>query len=98
MSLETLHTTKHCPIQKITEILSDAWTILIVRDILESPKRFCELERSLTGISTRTLTLKLQRLVEEDLLSHADHLYTITKKGKMFGPVIREMRKVGEKI
>ncbi len=98
MPSDTAHNQTNCPIQKLTEILSDAWTVLIVRDIIAFPKRFCELERSLVGISTRTLTLKLQKLLEEEIIEHTDHYYSITKKGKLLSPVIREMRKVGEKL
>jgi DNA-binding HxlR family transcriptional regulator len=93
-----MHPEQTCPIQKIVDILSDAWTVLIMRDILVSPKRFCELEKSLTGISTRTLTLKLQKLVEEGVLDHTDLYYRITKKGTLLQPIIDEMSKAGKKL
>ena len=53
-----------CPIAKVATLLSDVWTILIIRDLLSSPKRFTELQHSLQGISSRTLTLKLKKLEE----------------------------------
>ncbi len=87
-----------CPLQKLTYILSDAWTILIIRDLLITPKRFCELERSLSGISTRTLTLKLTKLVDEEVAHNIDHYYTLTNKGKHLQPIIRAMEKVGAKM
>lgn len=87
-----------CPIQKLTLILSDAWTILIIRDLLVMPKRFCELENSLVGISTRTLTLKLTKLVDEEIVQNIDHYYTLTSKGRHLKHVIIAMEKVGEKI
>ena len=85
----------NCPIQKLTEILSDGWTILIIRDLLSSPMRFCELEKSLSGISTRTLTLKLTKLTEEHIVEHNEHLYLLTEKGKKLKPIIHAMEKVG---
>lgn len=87
-----------CPIQKLAIILSDAWTILIIRDIISSPKRFSDLEKSLSGISTRTLTLKLVKLQEEAIIKHNEHLYSITSKGKKLAPVITEIEKVGKKF
>jgi DNA-binding HxlR family transcriptional regulator len=84
-----------CPIQKLTAIISDAWSILILRDTLISPKRFTDLEKSLEGISTRTLTLKLTKLVDEEILENKDHYYTITPKGKKLKPIIDAMGKVG---
>jgi DNA-binding HxlR family transcriptional regulator len=97
-STEEKNTPGNCPVQKMATLLSDTWTILILRDILVSPMRFCELEKSLTGISTRTLTLKLTKLVEEEILERNDHHYTITKKGKALKSVIDEMEKVGRKM
>ena len=87
-----------CPIEKLTSILSDPWSVLIVRDTLISPRRFCELEASLLGISTRTLTLKLHKLIDEEVLEHKDTYYTITKKGKKLHPIIDAMEHVGKKF
>lgn len=87
-----------CPIQKLVRVLSDAWTILILRDILISPKRFCELEKSLVGISTRTLTLKLNKLLEEGILTHNEYYYSITKKGDKLRPVLSEIEKIAKKF
>lgn len=87
-----------CPVEKVTDILSDAWTVLIMRDTLTSPKRFCELERSLTGISTRTLTIKLQKLIEEGALEHTDLYYRVTRKGNLLKPILDEMTKAGKKM
>ena len=75
------HSADLCPIQKVAKVLSDAWTVLLIRDLLIIPKRFCELEKSLQGISTRTLTLKLQKLVDEKIIDHQENYYAITKKG-----------------
>lgn len=74
---------KHdCPILKVATLLSDTWTMLILRALTEGPKRFCELEGWLDGISTRTLTLKLKKLTEEDLITKdGTGFYRVTKKG-----------------
>ncbi len=85
-----------CPIQNVISILSDAWTILILRNLLPAPKRFCELEKLLLGISTRTLTLKLQKLQAENIVEHNDHYYQLTKQGEKLKPIIREIEKVGK--
>ncbi len=72
-----------CPLTQAAELLSDTWTILIMRALTESPKRFVELERWLEGISTRTLTLKLEKLKKEGMLIKSPNgAYVATKKGK----------------
>lgn len=85
-----------CPIQNLIGILSDAWTILILRNLFTSPKRFCELEKVLDGISTRTLTLKLVKLQEEGVIERNEHVYSLTKQGEKLRPIIKEIEKVGK--
>lgn len=93
-----MKTAAPCPVQKTATLLSDTWTMLIIRDLLECPARFCDLERSLKGISTRTLTLKLKKLESEGLVrKRADGSYAVTPRGKGLRTVEAAMRRYGEK-
>ncbi len=72
-----------CPLTKAAELLSDTWTILIIRALSESPKRFTELHQWLQHISTRTLTIKLKKLQSIGLIDKdIDGVYVTTAKGK----------------
>lgn len=72
-----------CPTTRVAELLSDTWTMLIMRSLTESPKRFCELEKWLDGISSRTLTLKLEALKKKGLIARSPAgVYESTEKGK----------------
>ena len=72
-----------CPLTKVAELLSDTWTILIMRSLTEGPKRFTELENWLQNISSRTLTLKLKKLSTEGLIEKdSTGYYSPTKKGR----------------
>ncbi len=87
----------NCAVSKTANLLSDPWTMLIIRDLLKSPMRFCELERSLSGISTRTLTLKLKRLEVEDVVTKTDEVhYALTSQGKKLKKVIDAMEAWGK--
>lgn len=87
-----------CPITKVALLLSDAWTMLVMHFLIEGPKRFCELEKLLSGISTRTLTLKLNKLIEDGMVSkNADGAYLATKKGKGLRVIEDSMRKYEKK-
>jgi DNA-binding HxlR family transcriptional regulator len=100
MSLATpvQHKKGGCPVQKTATLLSDTWTMLIVRDLLDGPRRFCDLERSLEGISTRTLTNKLKTLEAEKLVKKLkDGSYSATPRGKGLRMVESAMRRYGEK-
>lgn len=71
--------------------------MLIMHTLRDAPKRFCELEDSLDGISTRTLTNKLQKLAAEDLITKtADGMYTVTKKGAGLKIIEQAMKKYSE--
>ncbi len=83
-----------CPVTKVAKLLSDTWTMLIMHFLIEGPRRFCELERTLEGISTRTLTLKLNKLIEEGMVKKTkDNLYSVTKKGKGLSLIEDAMKK-----
>jgi DNA-binding HxlR family transcriptional regulator len=93
-----------CPVGSCAEIISGKWTILVIRDLAEESRRFCELERSLAGISPRTLSLRLRAL--EDCGAVERHTYpevpprveyTLTEKGRDLIPVIEQMRVYGRR-
>src|SRR5438270_22553 len=58
-----------CPVCRTAEIVCGKWTLLVIRDLAEGRSRFCELERSLEGISPRTLSLRLRALEEEGIVA-----------------------------
>lgn len=91
------HDAENCPIAQVALLLSDAWTMLIIRDLIKGKLRYSELATSLTGISSRTLSLKLKRLEEMGIISKEDPFYLITKKGKKIDPILKEMSAYGKK-
>jgi DNA-binding HxlR family transcriptional regulator len=72
--------------------------MLIAHSLLERPKGFCDLERDLDGISTRTLTLKLKNLESERIIKKSkEGCYELTEKGKGLRMVESAMKRYGEK-
>src|SRR5688500_17325732 len=91
-----------CPVCKTAEIVCAKWTLLLVRDLSEGRSRFCELERSLAGISPRTLSLRLRALEEEGIVARQTYPevpprveYALTEKGRALVPIIESMRAYG---
>jgi DNA-binding HxlR family transcriptional regulator len=91
-----------CPVCRTAEIVCGKWTLLIIRDLSEGRSRFCELERSLGGISPRTLSLRLRALEEEGILARQTFPevpprveYQLTEKGRALVPIIDSMRRYG---
>jgi DNA-binding HxlR family transcriptional regulator len=93
-----------CPVCRTADIVCGKWTLLLVRDLAEGHSRFCELERSLTGISPRTLSLRLRALEEEGIVARETFAevpprveYSLTAKGRALIPIIDDMRAYGER-
>jgi DNA-binding HxlR family transcriptional regulator len=86
-----------CPTAKVASLLSDMWTMLILRDLIKKPMRFKELLESLEGVSTRTLTLKLKRLEGMAIVIKDELRYSMTPAGKKILPIIAEMEKYGKR-
>ena len=84
-----------CPVARVADMVGDSASLLIIRDLLEGPKRFGELTASL-GMSTRTLTLKLRQLKRCGFIS-TGKIYALTSKGKALRSVLTAMRRYGEK-
>jgi DNA-binding HxlR family transcriptional regulator len=94
--------TAACPVTATAEILSGKWTILLLRDLVDGRCRFCELERSLEGISPRTLSLRLRALEEHGVIERKTFPevpprveYSLTDKGRALVPIIEDMRAYG---
>jgi DNA-binding HxlR family transcriptional regulator len=91
-----------CPVCATAELVCTKWTMLIVRDLAQGRSRFCELERSLAGISPRTLSLRLRELESEGVVERRTFPevpprveYALTEKGEALLPIIEDMREFG---
>ncbi len=105
MELTTIHVDDTvCPIARTAEIISGKWTLLIIRDLASGVKRFNQLERSLHGISPKTLSERLRSLEEEGIIIRQTFAevpprveYSLTEKGRDLVDVIESMRSYGKR-
>jgi DNA-binding HxlR family transcriptional regulator len=93
-----------CPVCRTADVVCGKWTLLVIRDLAAGRSRFCELERSLEGISPRTLSLRLRALEEEGIVARHTFPevpprveYALTEKGKALVPLIEDMRRYGRR-
>lgn len=92
-----------CPVLATARIVSGKWTLLVLRDLATGPCRFTQLERSLCGISPRTLSQRLRVLEEEGVIAREVYPeapprveYRLTAKGRDLVPIVEAMRLYGE--
>ena len=93
-----------CPIAGALDILGDAWTLLVMRDLLFYDKhRFAEFLESSEGISTNILAERLTRLEHWGLIERRRYQerpprdeYVLTTRGYDLLPVLKELIKWGQ--
>ena len=85
-----------CPkFEKAVALLGKRWTGLIIRVLMDGPRRFNDLLKIVSEVSDRVLTERLRELEAEGLVERTVYpespvrvLYTLTTKGRAMEPVI----------
>lgn len=93
------------PLARSLDLFGDKWTLLIIRDIgFEGKTTYKELVSMSEKIATNTLAERLNKLVEEGILtktrSERHKLvfnYNLTEKGKSLLPVVKTISEWGAK-
>jgi DNA-binding HxlR family transcriptional regulator len=84
-------------------VLGEKWTLPLLHEIVQGNNRFGQLQRALTGISSKILMVRLRELEEAGILTrkvfpgyplHVE--YVATERGKALGNVICAMDDWGE--
>jgi len=85
------------------EEIGDKWTLIIIRDLLASPKTNKELQEGDEGIPSNILASRLKSLVDKKMVKKTiyhekpqRYRYELTEKGKALWPVLRELMRWGE--
>lgn len=92
-----------CPIARTADLIGEGWTLLIMREACLGTRRFEDFQRTL-GISRNILTLRLNALTDEGLLTRTRyqerpvrHEYRLTGKGRDVYPILAAMAAFGDK-
>src|SRR5262245_66302265 len=91
-----------CAVARALDVVGERWTLLIVRDLMISPKRYTDLRDGLPGIATDLLTARLRTLEEAGLVRRRTlprpapaSVYELTERGALLGPVVGSLARVG---
>ena len=97
------HSESPCSVARTVDVLGDQWTLMILRDCMHGVRRFDDFRRSL-GIARNTLSDRLARLVENDILTREFYQhnpprceYVLTERGRDLFPVITGILVWGDK-
>lgn len=91
-----------CPVATTVQLIGNKWKLLIIRDLLDAPKRFTELLHSIPAISKKVLTDNLRALEEDGLIEREVFaevpprvVYSLSDLGLTLRPLLDEMKNWG---
>ena len=76
-----------CPVACALDVIGDRWSLLILRELTTTPRRFVDLERALVGIGPNLLTVRIDELTAAGLIEQRPVLdskrstYALTELG-----------------
>lgn len=89
---------QYCPIAHALDLVGERWALLIVRELLEGPKRYTDLAGSLPGIGTNILAARLKDLEACGVVAKrrlpppaASQVYELTPYGSGLKAAMREL-------
>jgi DNA-binding HxlR family transcriptional regulator len=89
----------HCrKVGKVLAIVGDKWTVMIVRVLMERPRRFNDIKRTIGGISQQMLTRTLKALERDGMVTRTVHPtvppqveYALTELGQSLAVPVRAL-------
>lgn len=83
---------QYCSFARGLDIVGDRWILLIVRELLEGPRRYNELLHGLPGIATNLLAERLRELAQAGVLEQrVNNTYALTTWGEGLRDVIHSL-------
>jgi len=93
-----------CSLAAALEAVGDAWTLLIVKELMLANRRFEGIQAQ-TGMSSNSLTSRLKALAKAGIVERQQYLqrpprceYRLTKKGEALWPVLVSLTNWGDQF
>jgi len=85
-----------CGLARALELVGERWTLLVVRELLDGPKRYGELAQVLAPIATDVLAGRLRELEAAGLVTReAGRTYVLTADGAALAPTLDALARWG---
>lgn len=80
---------QYCALARGLDVVGDRWVLLIVRELLNGPRRYGELTHGLPGIATNLLAERLRTMQANGLVAKTDDdRYQLTERGQGLREVV----------
>lgn len=96
---------QHCALAKSLDLVGDRWTLLVVRELLDRPRRYGDLLSALAPIATDMLAGRLRDLERNGLVVKCElpkpasgNVYALTEDGRALEDVIHAFARWGRHL
>jgi len=93
---------QHCGAAAALDAIGERWSLLVVRELLDGPKRYSDLLAGLPGVATDVLAARLRHLEAEGVVGRrslpppaASRVYELTDEGRRLEPLLVELTRWG---
>ena len=88
---------QRCAAAHALNLVGDRWALLVVRELMLTPKRFQAIRAGLPGITPGVLAGRLEQLADAGIVTHDPDtsFYALTGDGYALRPVLRELGRWG---
>jgi DNA-binding HxlR family transcriptional regulator len=80
------------PLAQALDDAGERWALLVIRELLDGPRRYGDLQQRLPGLSTARLADRLRELRAAGLIQDG---YTLTERGQRLAPAIHALTRFG---
>lgn len=93
---------QHCPISRAAELLTEPWTLLVIRECLYGSEKQSDIARGVPGMSATLLSTRLRTLEEAGLVHRSvgmprDPVYRLTQAGRELAPIVEGLGRWGQR-
>ena len=96
---------QYCAVARTLDVVGERWSMLVVRELLDGPRRYVDLLTGLTGVSTDMLAARLRTLEQAGVVTRrtlpppaASKVYELTPLGHELRPVVTELARWGLRL
>lgn len=94
-----------CSLAKALDVVGERWSLLVVRELLDGPKRYTDLREGIPGIATDVLAARLKDLEDDGIIERrtlpppaASKVYELTELGLGLGPAVAALSRWGSHL
>jgi DNA-binding HxlR family transcriptional regulator len=105
LGLRTSRAPDDCAVEKALSVVGAKWTLVVLHNLMDGPKRFSDLQRQIPAASPKMLTMRLRDLEHLGLLTRTIHAevpprveYQLTSQGRSLRPIIASIEKWGRSL